>query len=286
MTPKATFEPVTAEVWAKQLLRQMHFQPYEGEKPYWYGQESLITQITPFMESDRPFPHIILLGEPGLGKSHLARYIAYKRNETFEEILAPVDPITMPTRGIVLLDEVHRQRSPELLFEGMKQEAPTIFAATARPDLVDRAFRSRFFLELHMKPYTAESMTALIGNRIRASKETLELLGTAAGGNPRQAEKIAEVAIRLDTDDPAEILAICQITADGLTIDHIEYLKLLNKLKKPVGVSQIVTLSYSDEQTIKTTERVLLEFDLIQLSQNGRKITRAGIDYIKAFDGS
>lgn len=279
-------EQVTAEVWAKKLLRQMHRQPYDGAIPSWYGQENLINQIHPFMESELPFPHTILLGEPGLGKSHLARYIAFKRDETFEEMLAPVDPITMPTRGIILLDEVHRQRSPEVLFEGMRHEIPTVIATTARPELVDRAFRSRFFLELHIRPYTAESMTELIGSRIDASDETLELLGTAAAGNPRQAEKIAEVARRLDTDDPEKILTTCQITADGLTSDHIEYLRLLNKIKKPVGVSQIVTLSYSDEQTIKTTERVLLEFDLIQLSQNGRKITRAGMDYIKAFDGS
>ena len=243
-------------------------------------------QIRPFLMNADPFPHMILLGEPGLGKSHLARYLAFVRDEIFEEILAPADPLNMPTRGIVLLDEVHRQRSPEPLFELMKYEVPSIIAATARPEIVDRAFRSRFFLELHMKPYTSEAMTQLIGSRLDASQDVLELLGDASAGNPRQAEKIAAVADKIGSLDPNEILETCQITADGLTANHLEYLRLLERMKKPVGLAQIVTLLYADETTIKVTERLLLDNDLIQLNQVGRKITRAGTDYITEFDNA
>jgi Holliday junction resolvasome RuvABC ATP-dependent DNA helicase subunit len=278
-------ERLDPNVWARQLLQSVNHQPYNGGPVIWFGQEALIKQINPFMTSSDPFPHTILLGEPGLGKTHLARYVAYERNEAFEELLAPTDPMSMPAKGIVLLDEVHRQRSPEPLFQLMAQDTPTIFAATTRPELVDRAFRSRFFLELHLRPYTPEAMSDLIGTYLDASDDVLELLGAASAGNPRQAEKIALVAKKLDTTDPGTILATCQITADGLTTNHIDYLKLLDRMNRPIGVSQIVTLLYADETTVKTTERLLLDYELIQLSQTGRTITRAGSDYMKAFNG-
>lgn len=277
-------EPFDSDKWARNILHVIRRQPYVGEKVDWYGQDTLMKQIRPFLSSPDPFPHTILLGEPGLGKTHLARYIASERNEVFEEMLAPVNPMALPTRGVVLLDEIHRQRSPELLFETMKHEAPTIIAATTKPEMIDRAFRSRFFLELQIKRYEAKAMTELIRNNSTFSDETLDMLGTAAAGNPRQALRLALVGKRLETDDPEEILSACQITGDGLTLAHIEYLRLLVRLKKPVGLSQAVTLLYADEISVKMVERLLLEFDLVQLHQAGRTITRAGLDWIKAFD--
>ena len=274
----------TAAQWGRRILREIRRQPYTGDEVKWFGQAAIMKQIKPFLFNQEPFPHTILLGEPGLGKTHLARYIAYVRDEAFEEILAPVDPMAMPTRGVVLLDEVHRQRSPEVLFQAMKYEVPTIIAATTRPEMVDKAFRSRFFLELHLRPYEPEDMKLLVGSHLGASEETLEALGYASGGNPRQAERLALVAERLGTTDVEVILSTCHITGDGLTIDHIEYLRLLVKMKKPVGLSQIVTLLYMDETTVKQLERLLLDLDLIQLNQNGRKITRAGTDYVREFD--
>ena len=101
------------KVWSRQIIRQIRDQPYDGEKVEWYGQANLMKQIDPFIQNDDPFPHMILLGEPGLGKSHLAKYVAFVRNEVFEETTAPIDPMSMPIRGVLLLDEVHRQRSPE-----------------------------------------------------------------------------------------------------------------------------------------------------------------------------
>jgi Holliday junction resolvasome RuvABC ATP-dependent DNA helicase subunit len=276
---------IDPEVWSRKLLKAAQSQPYNGKPIVWFGQQTILDQIEPFLYSDDPFPHTLLLGEPGLGKSHLAKYIAYTRNEAITEVLAPASPLSMPIKGIILLDEVHRQRTPEPLFEMMVNEIPTVIAATARPELVDRAFRTRFFLNLHLKPYSETAMSELIGSLLDASDATLSLLGTAAAGNPRQAEKIATVAIKMGTDDPELILSTCRITADGLTLDHLEYLRLLKQINRPMGASQIATLMYTDETSVKYTERLLLDYELIQLLPNGRRITRKGNDYIMEFDG-
>lgn len=242
-----------------------------------------MAQIRPFLDHDDPFPHSIVFGEPGLGKTHLARYIAYERNEPFVELLAPAQPDTLPTNGIVLLDEVHRQRNPEPLFEQLAQSIPTIFAATTKAEAVDKAFRSRFFLELHFQPYTEESMRELIKSHIKgASKTALDIFASASAGNPRQALRLVEVSKRLETTDPEEVLQACQINADGLTSLHMKYLQTLHRMGKPTGASQLATVMYADETTIKGIERLLLENDLIKLTPTGRVITSRGTAYVKA----
>ena len=247
----------------------------------WFGQPHVIAQIQPFMESSIAFPHTLLLSEPGLGKSHLAEWIAAQRGDAFEEILAPTEPEKLPMMGIVLIDEIHLQRKPEPLFQSMKMDTPTIMGATTRPELIDKAFRSRFFLELYLHRYTSDEMKELIDAELDASDEMLDILSTAAAGNPRQAKRLAEVARRLDTDNPAEVLAACQITADGLTDLHLRYLKALRDAHRPMGLTQLATILYADETTLRGLEPLLLDYHLIDLNSNGRSLTRNGAAYAK-----
>ena len=283
-------EPATVFVdpreWKRRVLSEINRNQYHGDPVSWFGQEAIMDQVSPFLNHEDPFPHTILLGEPGLGKTHLARYIAFTRSEQFEELLAPQKPENMPRKGIVLLDEVHRQKSPEPLFKLMMGDIPTIMAATTRPDLVDKAFRSRFFLELHLRPYSAKAMAELIRSELEAPEETVDILSTAAAGNPRQAKQLTEVAKRLRTTDPESILASCRITADGLTDMHINYLETLQRMNRSTGLSQLANVLYADETTVKSTERLLIEKGLVELRSTGRDITRAGIDYLKALDGT
>lgn len=274
-------------MWGKKILSQIRGESYEYNREFifWFGQKEVMTQVEPFLEHKDPFPNTILLGEPGLGKTHLAQYIAFRRNEYFEEYLAPVNPEQLPPYGIVLVDEVHRQTKPEPLFKVMAQTSPTIIAATTRPEAVDKAFRSRFFLELYLKPYKASAMKELIAMELpNADENSLTVLSTAAAGNPRQAKRLAEVARRLDTTDPHEILQACQITADGLTDRHIDYLRTLDLIGKPTGLSQLATLLYADEMSVKIIERLLLEEDLVDLKSTGRTLTRTGRKYLEELD--
>ena len=114
--------------------------------------------------------------------------------------------------------------------------------------------------------------------------ESVEVLAKAAAGNPRQAERIVETAKGLDTHDPETVLSTCRITADGLTDLHLRYLEALTDLRRPVGLNQLATVLWSDEQTVRETERLLLEYGLVELSSSGRSLTRNGKRYVELLD--
>jgi holliday junction DNA helicase RuvB len=242
----------------------------------------MLAQIKPFLHPDVPFPHTLLLGEPGLGKTHLARWIAGQRGEAYEEHLAPVVPSDLPLQGIVLIDEIHLQRKPEPLFTAMEEVRPTFMGATTRPEAIDKAFRSRFFLDMHLQRYTADEMYELIALTLEdADEDLIDILSTASAGNPRQALKLATYAQRIGTGIPEDILMACRITADGLTDLHLKYLEQLHKTNKPTGLTQITAMLYSDETTTRDLEPLLLDYELIELNSNGRTLSRKGTEYIK-----
>jgi len=91
-------------------------------------------------------------------------------------------------------------------------------------------------------------------------------------------------AKRMNTYDPNRVLAICRITADGLTEMHLRYLSKLKEMKRPVGLNQLAMLLYSDDQTLRNLERVLTEYKLIELLPNGRVISSKGGEYLKRLD--
>lgn len=274
-------------MWAKIILavRDVNLDDLvagRGPDAVFLGQDAIKEQIAPFLENPEPFPNALLLGEPGIGKTQLARWIAAQRDEGFQEYLCPVAPTQLDTT-IVLLDECHKQSSPEPLFEMMENRHVTVLGATTRPAQLDPAFRSRFFLELHLMPYPVEEMKEIVSHLSDGELDETQLLtfASASAGNPRQAERIMLTAKRMGSLDPATVLSTCKITGDGLTDMHLRYLDVLSGMRRPVGLAQLATLMYSDAQTIQNTERVLLQYGLIDLAPNGRVISTKGRTYLR-----
>lgn len=260
------------------------------------GQEQIKVQVEPYLDEER-FPHVLLTGDPGLGKTQFARWLAWRRQKPFFERLAPVRSEGLPPYGVLFLDEVHRQRDVESLFPKMEEGLLTVIAATTKPDRLDSAFKSRFLLTLRMRLYRNDEIEDIIYLMAGAPNDCeppilpdqgdndhISVLANAAQGNPRVAERIVRAAKGLDTWEPAEVLKAVQITADGISQDHFDYLKALNTLNRPVGRGQIADLALMSEDDVRRLERPLIEQGYVELSPSGRKLTVRGKQYVSLLE--
>ena len=266
--------------WSTSVLEEIAREHEAPQGIHLIGQQVVRSQIKPYLNAVT-FPHSLILGPPGIGKTHLARWIAAKRGDPFEEFLAPVRAEQLPQDGMVLIDEAHRQGRPEFLFPLMEKGLVTLMAATTRPELLDPAFVSRFTLRLDLDLLAQEDMETLIAQYLDTDADVSKL-ATAAAGNPRQAERIAKTARALDSLDPELILEAVRINADGLDDVHLKILRTMRRISRPVGVAQIATMLYTSEQDIKEHERLLMHYDLIDLTAGGRMLTKKGQKYADA----
>lgn len=249
------------------------------------GQEPLKARVAPFLDG-KEFPHTLLTGEPGLGKSQFAQWIAVKREAGHQMRTAPITPgdLDVPYwKPFVILDEAHKQRDSENLFVLMAKHDYTFIATTNLPERMGDAFRSRFVLQLRIAPYTLEDMQKMALYYAYGGckdEKALTAFATASASNPRQLQRIMQTARAMKSFDPEEVLSTVKITADGVTEEHMAYLALLETHERPIGVNYIATMLYIDEKTIKNLERLLTEMQLIQLTSSGRKLTGRGRAYV------
>jgi Holliday junction resolvasome RuvABC ATP-dependent DNA helicase subunit len=250
------------------------------------GQTQIKSQVEPFIEAEK-FPHVLLTGEPGLGKTQFGRWLAWRRQKPFFERLAPVKPESLPPYGVLLLDEVHRQSDVESLFPVMDKGVLTVIAATTKPDKLDSAFRSRFLLTPRLRFYWHEEIIEIINTMAGGegpSRDIAHVLATASSGNPRIAERIVMTAQGLGTWEPKTVLRAAQITADGLSQDHFDYLKALQTVNRPVGLKHLVDQTMMSEDTVKRVERLLVSKGHVELASNGRKLTLRGDQYVSMLE--
>lgn len=265
--------------WGERILKLLEAteDPF-AQQVELFGQEGAKAQIEPFLDSE--IPNILMLGEPGIGKTHMARWIAAQKRAYFIESLCPVEPTDAPATGVWLLDECHRQSKPEPLFRIMESGLICVIGATTRPDKLDPAFRSRFFIQVYLEPLNEKArkdyMAYLLGDIPEAD---LEILAAASAGNPRQAQRIAATAEALESTDPAEVLEACRINADGLGELHLKIMKALNRTSRGTGLNTLALMVRSDEGTVADHEMFLLDMGLIELTPTGRKLTAKGRDY-------
>jgi len=267
-------------IWTTPTTDEALDERQNADEVIFIGQDQIKAQVEPFIGVEK-FPHVLLTGDPGLGKTQMAKWLAWKRQKPFFERLAPVKPEELPPYGVLLLDEVHRQSKVESLFPTMDKGVLTIIAATTKPDKLDSAFKSRFLISLRLRAYTDEEMVEIINAMAGEVVPTADVLASASGGNPRMAERMVRTAQGLDTWDVGTVLQSTQITADGLHKDHFDYLGALDMMSRPVGVKQLAELAWLSEADVKRVERVLIKKGWVELSTSGRKLTVRGEQYVR-----
>ncbi len=226
------------------------------------GQDDIKENLSIFIQAakkrEEPIEHVLLYGNPGLGKTTLAHIIA---NEMGSQIRVTSGPalervgdlaaiISNLQRGdILFIDEIHRMNKTieEILYPAMEDymldiivgkgptartlrlalEKFTIIGATTRLSLLSSPLRDRFGVTHHLNFYTDQNIEQILHRsasllNVQIEKEALGLLSTRSRRTPRIANRLLR-RVR----DFAEVKAdgnvsldVCTHALKMLTVDH------------------------------------------------------------------
>jgi holliday junction DNA helicase RuvB len=299
--PSSTSERVRAQNWLD----------YVGQDRL---KQRLLTHTRAARAEERAMDHMLLVAPPGCGKTTLASLIALSLGDNFAEFMMPMDIkklayfIDEQDQGVViLLDEIHRapakfQECLLTIERDYLQVSPsvrvstrhvTFIAATTEPQKVIQPLWDRFTIQPQWEDYTDDEMAQIVsGMATRIGKpmpdDIAQGLARATGGTPRVAGALV-VAWRdlLVTDQPATVEAILAQTGrdiDGLSDQHLSYLRTLKDLGGTAGLANLATMTQLPSQQLQVLERLLLKRGFIRLESTGRELTGRGHEKVPALN--
>lgn len=199
------------------------FDDYLGQKEL---KEKLAIYTTAAKMRNEPLDHLLLFGQPGLGKTTLASIMAQVMNVNIKFCSGPMIERTgdlvgilssLQTRDIFFIDEIHRMPTniEEVLYSAMEQfkvdviigqgagaksvSLPispfTLVGATTKSGIISAPLRSRFGIIERLDFYADEELAAIVLQSARflqleIAPDAAQLIGAASRGTPRIAKKI------------------------------------------------------------------------------------------------
>ncbi len=227
------------------------------------GQDHLKETLNVFLQAatmrGEPIDHVLLYGNPGLGKTTLANIIAAEMGRVCKVTSGPaLEKVgdlaalltSLETGDVLFIDEIHRlNRSiEEVLYPAMEDFALdlmigkgpgartlrmqinkfTLIGATTRPSLLSSPLRDRFGATFHLDFYTDEDMKKIIKRSaqilaVAVNDAAIEKLGAATRRTPRVANRLLRRVRDVAQVERAELVTadVIMRTLDMLRVDHL-----------------------------------------------------------------
>jgi Holliday junction DNA helicase RuvB len=240
---------------AGQGLRPAGFGEFVGQRT---AVEDLLLAGRAARERGEPLGHVLLGGQPGLGKTSLCRLLACEFGTGLQEVVAGNigDPHQLVSilahlgRGnFLLIDEIHRlpaiceealysaledRTVSAVLCEGCRSrticirlEPFTLVAATTRVGALSAPFRGRFRHIERLEPYEEEEIAEIVTGAAaqlgtRVSPEAAREVARRSKGTPREAMRILDRSRDIAQLSGVTIISLAHVgqTAERLGIDE------------------------------------------------------------------
>jgi Holliday junction DNA helicase RuvB len=204
--------------------RPLSFADYIGQERM---KKQLAVTIKACKKMNQPLPHLLVSGNPGLGKTTIAKIIANEMNVGFHEIMASnvnsledlealFSQVSEDSYDIIFIDEIHRLpiKIEELLYPMMEDfiiecEAKdqygrmrmerfyvpkfTLIGATTLAGDLSQPLRDRFGIHFNLQKYSHEETAGII-ERL-ANREGVEITKEALMDIARRSKGTARIAI-------------------------------------------------------------------------------------------
>lgn len=256
---------------------------------YFYGQKHLFLEIPKLVEaiSKGDNVNIMLKAQSGYGKTTLGKSIVGYIQQAVPGIGAryylPDKEGAIefdPTVRIHFIDEVHKLKDPELIYDLLDSKKFVFILATNKFGGLEEALENRC-ISLIFKDYVNTELMDITKHylTIQVDSDTIETIIESCNHVPREISKICErINIYFKGESPSEdqvkecIRTVFGIN-DGLNPLHEKYLVFL----KRVGLAGLDTIAYGlrlDRDIVKREiEPTLINKGLITITRSGRKYT-------------
>jgi len=298
-------EPITNSAESP-LYRPITFNDYIGQEK---AKNILKSFIAGTKKYKKPFPHTIIYGNAGCGKTTLARIIAHELDTKWIELLAQdinveefLSAIHEVNGGIIFLDEVHRMKRDtveqlyslmeDFMWNGSPVTPFTLIGATTEIGEIiknRRPFYERHKIIIELEDYSTDDMYRIIDKYIDKTypddpKDEDKLLCIAENSRctPRKAIRLSDYLYYSDLPMKS-VLFNNNIIENGFMDKDLKILDYLHKIKHPVGVDclalyldvPIITYNYE-------VEPYLIKTGVISRTPRGRVITKCEINVMKS----
>ena len=270
------------------------------------GNEDFI-RIVELSKQRQPFPHTLIYGPSGAGKTTLAKYISSAINASdymslyapeLEAIMLSMMLTSIEENSLIVIDEIHAlkkglveqiyQPIEEFIYGGENIPPFTLIGITTDLNMLPDAFVRRFRLKYRVTLYTVPELAQVVSGLTNQnwSNDAIEAIANMSRGSPGLARNHVELIESMYSGDISdteilEYMKLQHIDILGLEEVDIEYMKVVSRFDA-LALSTISSLLSEREKTIEENiEPYLFRCGFVMKTSKGRVLTPRGKSYIR-----